>query len=465
MQIQRKINNDTILLSGFNEQTSVGNILNVNSLTNKYIITIFDKNGNDITNQPNSIIGTDYSIKVISNSEIQNNISEDTVSKTFKIVIYGDVNGDGNISSVDALAIIKNKLGKIPFENDIYSEAAKVKLETRTSNKIPASDDALYIIKHKLYPQEYLINQSIPTQEKTTPVSIHGKLNVNGTNIVDKNGENFQLKGVSTHGIGWFPQYVNQDAFNFMRDEWGINAIRLAMYSNPADNYSRDLWNIVENGVNYATNAGIYAIIDWHVLNDQNPNTYKTEAIEFFKTMAEKYKDNENVLYEICNEPNGNVTWERDIKPYAEEVINEIRKIDNDAIIICGTPNWSQFVDEVSYNPISDYDNIVYTLHFYAATHKQELRDRLSTALNNGLPIFVSEFGICDASGNGELNESEADIWIDLLNENNISWICWNLTNKNESSSILSSSTNKTTDWTEDELSETGKWLLNALKR
>ena len=181
--------------------------------------------------------------------------------------------------------------------------------------------------------------------------------------------------------------------------------------------------------------------------------------------MAEKYKDNENVLYEICNEPNGNVTWERDIKPYAEEVINEIRKIDNDAIIICGTPNWSQFVDEVSYNPISDYDNIVYTLHFYAATHKQELRDRLSTALNNGLPIFVSEFGICDASGNGELNESEADIWIDLLNENNISWICWNLTNKNESSSILSSSTNKTTDWTEDELSETGKWLLNALKR
>ena len=181
--------------------------------------------------------------------------------------------------------------------------------------------------------------------------------------------------------------------------------------------------------------------------------------------MATTYKDNVNVLYEICNEPNGDVTWERDIKPYAEEVIAEIRAIDEDAIIICGTPNWSQDVDIVSENPITTYDNIMYSLHFYAATHKADFRTRLTTAINNGLPVFVSEFGICDASGNGEIDKTEANTWIDLLNKNNISWVCWNLSNKNESSSLLSSTTDKVTDWTYNELSESGKWLVNKIKQ
>ncbi len=463
----KKIDNDNYLISGFKIGTTIADIKNLSILFNNYNIQIVDNKNNNVTNESNVKIGTGYSIKINkeNDNEINSTQTENKITKNFKVIIYGDVNGDGDVGAVDALAIIKNKLGTTLFENELSAEAAKIKEETRTTNKIPASDDALYVIKYKLYPDEYPIDQKMPKNEDTTPVSIHGKLSLNGTNIVDKNGNNFQLKGVSTHGIAWFPQYINQDAFEFMRDKWGINTIRLAMYSNPNDGYSKDLWNTVKNGVDYATNAGIYAIIDWHVLNDQNPNTYKAEAIEFFKTMAENYKDNENVLYEICNEPNGNVTWLGDIKPYAEEVISEIRKIDNDAIIICGTPNWSQYVDEVSNNPIENYDNIVYTLHFYAATHKQDLRNRLTTALNNGLPIFVSEFGICDASGNGTIDENEANIWIDLLNENNISWICWNLSNKNESSAILNSSTNKTTSWNEEDLSQTGKWLLQALKR
>jgi endoglucanase len=170
------------------------------------------------------------------------------------------------------------------------------------------------------------------------------------------------------------------------------------------------------------------------------------------------------VLYEICNEPNGDVQWERDIKPYAQEVIKEIRNIDTDAIIIVGTPTWSQDVDVVAQSPITGYDNIMYTLHFYAATHKEYLRQKLTTALNSGLPVFVTEFGICDASGNGNVDIDEANKWIDFLNENNISWMCWNLSNKNESSALLKN-TDKTTNWTEDELSEEGIWLLDALKR
>ena len=271
----------------------------------------------------------------------------------------------------------------------------------------------------------------------STPVQKHGRLKLSGTNIIDKNGDKFQLRGISTHGIAWFPQYINQEAFNYMRDEWKINAVRLAMYSDPSAGYDKSIHEKVKQGVKFAKDAGLYVIIDWHILSDGNPNIYKDSAIEFFREMANSYKNDENIIYEICNEPNGDVQWERDIKPYALEVIKEIRNIDKNAIIVVGTPTWSQDVDIVAQNPIQGYENIMYSLHFYAATHKDYLRQKAQKALNSGLPIFVTEYGICDASGNGNIDEQEANVWIQFLDDNNISWMCWNLSNKNESSAIL----------------------------
>ena len=296
------------------------------------------------------------------------------------------------------------------------------------------------------------------------PVDIHGNLNVQGTNIVDKNGNVFQLRGVSTHGIGWFPQYVNQDAFNYMRDEWGINAIRLAMYSDPNCNRNEQTYELVKKGVEYAKNAGLYVIIDWHILNDSNPNIYKSDAIDFFKKMANLYKDYPNVLYEICNEPNGNVTWDRDIKPYALDVIKEIREIDKDAIIIIGTPTWSQDVDIVSKDPIKQYNNLVYALHFYAGDHKDNIRNKMNTAINNGLPILVSEFGLVKADGNGSIDEVSSKKWFELLDENKTGYFMWNLSNKNEGSAMIKSNVTKTSGWTYDELSDHGKYFYNKLK-
>lgn len=297
-----------------------------------------------------------------------------------------------------------------------------------------------------------------------TPLLQHGKLSVKGTNIIDSNNNIFTLKGISTHGIAWFPQYVNKEAFKEMRDNWGINTIRIAMYSNYSDGYNTDLHSIVKNGIDYATELGLYVIIDWHILNDNNPNTNIENAKIFFEEFSSLYKNNTNIIYEICNEPNGNVTWDNDIKPYAETIISIIRK-NTDSIIIVGTPTWSQDVDIVARSPITNYENIMYSLHFYAATHKQELRNKLSTALDLGLPVFVSEFGICDASGNGIVDKNEANIWIDLLNKNNISWICWNLSNKNESSSILNPNVTKYNNWNKNDFSECGIWLIETLKK
>lgn len=309
-----------------------------------------------------------------------------------------------------------------------------------------------------------------PTETLTADMavpSVCGALSVNGTQLVDENGSPVQLRGISTHGLAWFPSYVNEDAFKQFRQDWNVNVMRLAMYTHENGGYCTDgnkdnLKNIIYNGVQYATENDMYVIIDWHVLQEQNPNRYKEEAKKFFNDMSSRYKDNNNVIYEICNEPNGGVSWS-EIKSYAEEIIGVIRANDENAVILVGTPNWSQRVDEAAKDPITGYDNIMYTLHFYAATHKDDLRNTMVNAINDGLPVFVSEYGICDASGNGSLDKNSAQKWVDTMNEYGVSYVCWALANKNESAALIKSSCSKTSQFGDDDLSESGKWLYQTL--
>lgn len=306
--------------------------------------------------------------------------------------------------------------------------------------------------------------------ESGTPVDNHGALSVEGTDIVDINGDKYQLKGVSTHGITWFPDYVNKAAFQTLRDDWGANLIRLAMYTDTGDSYGYcsggdkdSIMELVDTGVNAATELGMYVIVDWHILNDGDPNSHIDDAKVFFDTVSRNYSDHENVIYEICNEPNGGTEWSS-VKNYAETIIPVIRANDEDAIIIVGTPNWSQDVDVASDDPITGYDNIMYAVHFYAATHKDELRSKVETAIGNGLPVFVSEFSLCDASGNGSIDYTSSDEWFKLIGDNNLSYSSWSLCNKAETSALLSSDSTSTAGFSDADLSDTGIYIKEKIK-
>lgn len=290
----------------------------------------------------------------------------------------------------------------------------------------------------------------------------HGVLSVSGADLVDEHGEKMQLRGMSTHGIAWFPGFVSMETFRFLRDEWNTNCVRLAMYTHEYNGYCAGgdkewLKGLVKNGVEYATELGMYVIVDWHVLNEQNPLTYKEEALKFFDEMSGLYADYGNVIYEICNEPNGSGSW-NDVTAYANEVIPVIRENDPDSVIIVGTPTWSQDIDQALNSPLG-YDNIMYALHFYAATHTDWLRSRMENCVNSGLPVFISEFGMCDASGNGAIDTYQSEQWKALIDKYGTSYMCWNLANKNESSSILRESCRKLSGWTDDDLSEQGRLI------
>ena len=306
-----------------------------------------------------------------------------------------------------------------------------------------------------------------PSVNDSTPYGQHGALHVENGKLTDADGNIVQLYGMSTHGIAWFPQYINYDSFRTLRDDWNTNCIRLAMYTTEYGGYcaggdKEQLKQLVRDGVSYATELGMYVIVDWHILSDCDPNQNKEEAIAFFREMTEAFADNDNVLYEICNEPNSGTSWDS-IKSYAEEVIPVIREQKPDAVILVGTPTWSQEIDKSAASPLT-FDNVMYTLHFYAGTHKDDLRNRLETCAQNNLPVFVSEFGMCDASGNGANDFDSTTKWLDLLNKYQISFCCWNLANKDESSSVFKAASTALSDWTDEDFNESGRWIRDYFR-
>ncbi|NEX02610.1 endoglucanase [Pseudobutyrivibrio sp. NOR37] len=296
----------------------------------------------------------------------------------------------------------------------------------------------------------------------------YGALSVSDGKLVDSHGKEVQLTGISTHGINWFPEFAAPETIASLRNNFGINVIRLAMYTSDYNGYcvggsdnQKDLMDKICSAVDAATENDMYVIIDWHTLNDENPNTYKAESIQFFGEMVRKYKGNDNVIYEICNEPNGDTTWS-DIKSYAKEVIPVIRNVDSDAVILVGTPEWSSDLESVQDDPLN-FKNIMYTYHFYAASHKDDARAELESALEAGLPVFISEYGLVSADGNGSVDTKEAKKWYDLIDEYKLSSCIWNLSNKDEGSALISADCQSTLDWKYEDLSDEGKYFFDKL--
>ena len=303
----------------------------------------------------------------------------------------------------------------------------------------------------------------------TTPVSQHGQLSVKNGQLVDKNGKGYQLRGMSTHGLTWFPEFVNESAFKTLRDDWNTNVVRLAMYVDEWGNGQCYMGNksgsleLLEKGVDICIKLDMYVIIDWHVLNPGDPSKYTNEAKSFFETVSKRYAKYPNVIYEICNEPNGGASWSGNIKPYAEKIIPVIRKNAPNSVIIVGTPTWSQEIDKPLSDPLS-YKNVMYAFHFYAATHAG-LRSNVENCVAQGLPVFVSEFGTCDASGGGANDFNETQKWLSYFDKQGISYCNWSICNKDETCSVLRPGTSANGNWSESDLTENGKWMRNWFRK
>lgn len=386
--------------------------------------------------------------------------------KNDKLVVKGQ--GNGKVVAAGSTYKVDDDF-KICFGGEVSFTGAEITYEygsqSTGGNEGSVGSGATYL---EGYQCNYtLTGQTKDLQYEDTPYGKHGALHVDGLQVKDKNNQPFTLRGASNHGMHWGDgeTFLNKTAFQNLRDEWGVNMVRLVSYVTQGGytQGSKDkLDKHIQEGVSNLTDLGMYAIIDWHV-HAENPNDTKSQAIEFFDTYSKMYKDQSNIIYEICNEPTG-TPWNQ-IRPYAVDVVNTIRANDPDAIIVVGTNTWSQDVDEVATNGGKiDDPNVMYTIHFYSGSHGESLREKVRTALKAGTPVFCTEFGVCDASGNGGFDLEEADRWIDFFEENGISYCCWSLSKKNESASMLSPECNKVNGFTNADLGATGAWLINTYR-
>ena len=285
-----------------------------------------------------------------------------------------------------------------------------------------------------------------------TPIYEHGQLRVEGVHIVDSHGQKTAFQGVSLGWHNWWPQYWNPSVVEYLSRSWHITVIRAAMGVEPDGGYldnpdkSEALIKIV---IDAAIASGIYVIIDWH-----SHDIYLEEAEAFFSRMAQQYTSHPNIIYEIYNEPEGK-SW-NEIKAYSIKIIEAIRQYDSENLIIVGTPNWSQDVDTAADDPIVGFDNIVYALHFYAATHKAGIRKKAVYAIEKGLPLFVSECSPANAFGDGELDKQEFARWMKLLKQHNIGFVMWGLYDKAESTAMLKHGASVNGDWSVSQLTEMG---------
>jgi len=257
-------------------------------------------------------------------------------------------------------------------------------------------------------------------------------------------------------------RYYNRATVGWLKRDWKTQIVRASMGVEEPGGYIDDPVsnrNRVIALVDAAIAEDLYVIIDWH---SHRAEDNQAAAVSFFRDMARRYGQSNNVVFEIYNEP-VNTSWSR-IKSYAQAVIAAIRGTGTENLIIVGTPFYSQHVDVAALNPITAYNNIAYTLHFYAGTHRDSLRDRARRALANGIPLFVTEWGTVNASGDGAVDEPETQLWMAFLEQHQISHLNWAVNDKREGASIVLPGASTSGNWPDSQLTDSGRLVRDIIR-
>ncbi|KCZ93343.1 glycoside hydrolase family 5 protein [Hyphomonas johnsonii] len=299
-----------------------------------------------------------------------------------------------------------------------------------------------------------------------TPVEAHGALSVQGNRIVGETGQPVSLAGVSffwsTTGGGQEKFYASKTVRRFAKD-WNASLVRAAISVDPEGGYLSDPDANLARAVaviDGAIDEGVYVLVDWH---SHRAEEHPEAAVAFFQTIARRYGDRPNLIYEIYNEPLDTADWSDVIKPYAQTVIEAIREIDPDNLIVVGTQSWSQDVDKAAADPLVGAGNVAYALHFYAGSHKAALREKAQAALDAGIALFVTEWGGVNYDGDGAVDTASVLEWMDFIRENQLSHANWAVSDKEEGASLFKPGTRPTGPWRDRDLTESGRLVRNLL--
>lgn len=299
-----------------------------------------------------------------------------------------------------------------------------------------------------------------PPLARRSSVDRLGRLTFEGGRLRRANGEAVTLRGSSLFWSQWMGSFFNPDLVVWLADDWLIDVIRVPVGVSP-DGYlinpkieERKARAVIEASID----RGIFVILDWHA-----HVAHTAEAARLFGSVAKAYGNSPNIFYETWNEPHRRYSWDSDIAPHHVQLIDQVREHAPDAPVILGTPEFCLRPDAAAAAPVNR-PNVAYSFHFYAATHREGLRSRVRAAVEAGLSLFVTEWGMGDATGDGFLDIKEAERWLAFLNSWQIGHVNWSICDKPEACSALRQGAAPTGRWRRSDLSRSGRFLRSYLR-
>jgi endoglucanase len=302
--------------------------------------------------------------------------------------------------------------------------------------------------------------------QNNNKVPVLSALKVQDGKLLNNQGKPAQLRGISLSWSIWGGRkYYNPDVVNWLKSDFKINLLRISMAVEPDGGYLQDpegQEKLITSTIDAAIGQGLYVLLDWH---DHHASKNVAQSKAFFAKMSKRYAGVPNVIYEIWNEPE-RIEWSI-IKDYAQQVIAEIRKNDKANVIVVGSPSWDQDVDVAAKDPIRGINNIAYSFHFYGSDpgHQEHLMAKADEAIKLKLPLFVTEWGVGEANGDGEFNVAKTEKWLNWMEANQLSWANWNITDKKETTAILNPGASVKGNWSASELTPAGSYIRTQLNK
>lgn len=199
-------------------------------------------------------------------------------------------------------------------------------------------------------------------------------LHTQGREVVNDQNEVIKLRGINMDAEFWawdwdstrHNDYADHTDIRFL-DSLGANVIRLCLNYHYFE--SSDGYNFIDRYLTWCDTAGIYVLLDMHVVpagNDIFGNApAEQQLIDIWQGIASRYHNRAVVMgYDLMNEP-----WPSDSSlwyNYANRLIDSIRVVDSTHIIMVeNTLDGELF-------PLVNEPNILYSYHDYspfAVTH------------------------------------------------------------------------------------------------
>ncbi len=274
------------------------------------------------------------------------------------------------------------------------------------------------------------------------------QISIQGNKFVDDQGQTMVFKGVNASD----PAKLQRDghwekAYFEEAQNWGSEIIRLPVHPVNWRQLGSDAYlKLLDNGIQWATETGMYVVIDWHSIGNlrtgmfQHPmyDTDLKETFNFWRTIAQRYKGNTTVaFFELFNEPTtihgqlGTCTW-LEWKKINEELIAMIRANGSEAIPLIGGFNWAYDLTEIIENPI-DAEGIAYVSHPYPQKRDKPWEEKWTADWGfaaEKYPLMLTEIGYCGPEDKGAhipviSDDSYAETIVQYCAERGISYIVW----------------------------------------